>query len=645
MSALRRCTVLLLSFGASTAPAQRPVEPKLPPFITLLARSESTFSEPRISPDGRWILHQNYTLGRANLWLTPTAGGTAIPLTTGAHVDESAAWMPSGNEIVFASDRTKSILALRIDPKSGRPAGSPRRVSLEEAQTLAVSPDGRSVAYSTSPNSHEQRFVRIIPASGGAARTLLTLPPRIGARVLGFSSDGRHLYVTRNDLAADSRSILRVNVADGSPEEIRPSIDANIVAPIHDGDRLLMISRIRRPPRAFITGPSGRDTLASFEIPAEAENGWGNFGFSADGKTLLVVRTDIVAPIKIARLDGTTRVVGAGATYEWPYLWSRDGKRILYSTDSYRYVDASVDGSDRRQMKFAPANVPATFPRVRNAVFSDDWRYMMFVPDSGNRAQQSAMYILDWKTNAAKEVSRHWVSIPALITGGGDYERTNHGEFLYGERAGDSIQLRGAKPTGESRLIHTFSTAETAVARPGVEGRHLAYQVVHGDSATVMWVRDSGATPTPAFTLVGRVQDLTISPDGKWIASTTFHTTGGGTKFDLTFIPAPGTAGEPRVVPLTDGGYNTIWTPDSRGVYYLRADSHWTAMSIWHYPLSATEQPRNMTPNESGVMWGYTMAPDGKAVLYAPEKYRGSRLYRVDVEQAMKASKGAKSGG
>jgi dipeptidyl aminopeptidase/acylaminoacyl peptidase len=68
-------------------------------------------ASPAVSPDGKWVAVTvtAYDLkedkGQSDIWLVPTAGGEARPLTTQDSSDTSAVWSPDGRWIAFESKR------------------------------------------------------------------------------------------------------------------------------------------------------------------------------------------------------------------------------------------------------------------------------------------------------------------------------------------------------------------------------------------------------------------------------------------------------------------------------------------------------------------------------------------------------------
>lgn len=632
-AALLVASARLLSAQTPQTGAQRPL-----PFYTRLGSASHFIQRPAMSHDGRWVLFSTYEVGRSHIWVMPGTGGTPTQLTSGAHTDERPEWFPSGEEFAFISDRTKSIMALRFDRSAGRVVGAPRRITLERASSFAISPDGSSLAYVVADFVKDERPIRMVPTAGGKATTL-THVPNVSNLVMRFSPDGRHLYFSTVDRAANVRTLQRIAVEGGRPEEVHRFAQPGQFVASTTNQQLLLVDLRDQVRRGTVVTQSG-DTTAVFQIPKNV-NGLNVFGVTPDGRGLLVASNDVVAPIRMVRLDGSSRTIGDGRTYEWPFAWSKDGKRVVYTTDSAGYMVVNVDGSAKHVQRLAPANVAITVNKFGRIMFSSDLRYTSFAPDSQNGAETKTFYILDTKTNIAREVTRRMHSQP-IITGGGDWYKTNHGEFPYAERKGDSVEIRGAQPTGETRLIRTFAR-EKLVRNPlAVEGDRVVYQATNGDSAILYSAITTGEAKA-LMAIRGRFLELVISPDAKWIAATLSIVRDGVLKTELAFIPLDPATGRARFMDMGDGGYEAVWTADSRAVFYLKADNNWTRMSVWRFPLRADEQPRQITKNETGNFWSYQLSPDERAVLIPAERLKGSTLYRVDLQQAAAAYREAKA--
>jgi len=109
-------------------------------------------SEPRVSPDGKWIVFTMSVLDldankrRSDLWLVGSDGSGLRQLTRNDASDTSGAWSPDGKSIYFLSTRggSSQIWKLSLDGGEAQPVTS---LPLDVGNFL-VSADGASLALS-----------------------------------------------------------------------------------------------------------------------------------------------------------------------------------------------------------------------------------------------------------------------------------------------------------------------------------------------------------------------------------------------------------------------------------------------------------------------------------------------------------------
>lgn len=120
-------------------------------------------ADPRISPDATQVVYAYTTVNskhdgyETSLWIIPTSGGEARPLTSGPH-DTGARWSPDGRRITF----------VRASEKDGRP---------------------------------QPGQIYLLPMDGGEARQLTDLPKGAGNPV--WSPDGHSIAFSSTTLAKD----------------------------------------------------------------------------------------------------------------------------------------------------------------------------------------------------------------------------------------------------------------------------------------------------------------------------------------------------------------------------------------------------------------------------------------------------------
>ena len=136
-----------------------PVSTTLRPFRPTDVRRQVLLQQAAVSPDGEWVAYSRRTVEddkyRSRLWRMPLRGGRPEQLTFADANDLQPRFSPSGNELVFLSDRSERSQPW-ILPLGG---GEPRLATELQGNAVSASwsPDGRSLLV-IAP-SGQQRFV------------------------------------------------------------------------------------------------------------------------------------------------------------------------------------------------------------------------------------------------------------------------------------------------------------------------------------------------------------------------------------------------------------------------------------------------------------------------------------------------------
>ncbi|HKU75873.1 MAG TPA: protein kinase [Pyrinomonadaceae bacterium] len=179
-----------------------------------LTANKDTNVAPVVTADGRYIVFVRWQGGRKNLWRMDLDGSNPVQLTFGLSEGYPALSPDSRWVIYTALDGVQpTLLRVSID------GGTPIKVTDHVATTSAVSPDGRSIAFtypeSTDPRAAPNR-IAIVPFEGGAPQKTLVLP--LGATVLTaihwWSKDSKSIAYT-----ATSNNVTNIWSAplDGGP--------------------------------------------------------------------------------------------------------------------------------------------------------------------------------------------------------------------------------------------------------------------------------------------------------------------------------------------------------------------------------------------------------------------------------------------
>jgi TolB protein len=167
--------------------------------IQQVTRDSADDFRPSWSPDGREIAFHSWRSGNRDSYVI-SADGSAERLIAGGPAHEfGGIFSPDGSQIAFESDRTGQIEIYVAGSGKGEAGGGVRRLTTGGGSLPRWSPDGKFIAYTitatNTPGVAYEAPLRVIPAEGGAARTI-PVPASFGQMVAieGWSADGKKLY-------------------------------------------------------------------------------------------------------------------------------------------------------------------------------------------------------------------------------------------------------------------------------------------------------------------------------------------------------------------------------------------------------------------------------------------------------------------
>jgi Tol biopolymer transport system component len=627
--------LLLLLLGQAPAVAQEPYQPTLE---RIDAGGATVFATSGPSPDGRWIaFSQMDGEDRASLWIMPAAGGAPVQLLGGGYLDMGPTWSSDGGRIFFVSNRparagdTNSYaMSLPIDTETGRVAGSPRQLTLDHVTPAGVaqSPDGRHIAYGT---RDDQFAIRVIPASGGNARTIHETPDWLFN--VGWSSDGDAVLFSSRPQGRDLRIAYRVPAAGGTAVELfRTEKNIHSISP----DGRLFVTMEPGPgarERTFEVVTVNHDVLARFTTSHHV----GAARLARDGRTLFGTEMQVEAAIRVVPIDGgAPRTVLANDFYNWPIGWTADGSAVVIQGaegDREAMVVARPDG---RIVHSTPLPRDGERPRWFHAT-SDYALYEATIPGTDRQRLVS----IRRGDNSTRVLSENFVrptgGFVILYGRGGNYVYDD-GEFLFLEPGGEGYDIRAARGDGTSRLVRSFPDGFPQRSAIGVHGERVAFVEPAGDAARLMVADGPQGAPRQVGSLQGPRQGvIAFSHDGRYIV-TTDHGTGRDDESRLAIfeVPADGQpAGAPRIIETgAQYWYDPQWLPDNSGLTVIGG---WTGLQthVLHIPLQEGSIPVKVTREDPSPRWGHLLSPDGRYVVYPAEVYRGGALWTADLSPAL----------
>ncbi len=190
---------------------------------TPLTQHVETDAYPVFSPDGKWVAFASRRSGNWDIFAVPVEGGAARQLTFHSGSDIPQGWSPDGKSILFASKRdTPNYTIYALDVATLRST-----VLCEDFAQLNspnYSADGKNVVYG------RYGFHWTRPRyQGSAAQQIWVLDVANKSRKALTSDDSQHLW---SRFLPDGNSVLTVTVGEATPssspmnEDIAPIIDS-----------------------------------------------------------------------------------------------------------------------------------------------------------------------------------------------------------------------------------------------------------------------------------------------------------------------------------------------------------------------------------------------------------------------------------
>jgi Tol biopolymer transport system component len=614
---------LSLELTAQT-PQQADVPTLEPTFTRIFGSDTLEIFWPRMSPVGRWVVFAGYRGGETmNLWIVSADGGEPARLTDGDFLDDGPVWFPSGDRIAFRSNRQGhwAVMSLPIDRETGRPTGPPRPVTLEGSSAyFDVSPDGKWIAYT--PREEGQRVIRIVPSTGGTARTLVAADtPRPT-----WAPDGRHIYY--NVASGSGLALMRIAAAGGVPDTVITA------GRIRLGPSFLLLSADAESSVFDVTTLTG-ESRARFRLPGEMRAG----GPDSNSR-ILATMSGFGAALHILPVDGgPVRRLTEGYEEDKPLAWI-DGDQILFSTQlngKEVLLLAPADGGAMRQVNLPEERLKLLNGRVPAPSLSSDGSHL-FYEVAGDDREFSVLKVFSVEDETIEEIASTHPAGGWGVTGPGGVRHFDGQDFLYVERHADVHELRAWTPERGSRLLRAFD-GEGSPGTMSVYGDRIVFAENSDELASLRIATLGNAASRELLSVRGWLQSAGWSPNGQYVAMVHVDTSLGWESARVAFLRVS-PSGEP-IGDLRYAGerslswWNLRWLPDSRGVVAVG----WDDANVWFYPVDPGESPVCLTADDAKGVWEFVLSPDGQYIVHPSRVPRGSSIWLVD-RKAMRSPLG-----
>jgi eukaryotic-like serine/threonine-protein kinase len=530
-----------------------------------------------------------------------------------------------------------------------------RLTTTGKAQRVAISPDGKYVAYVTGEAGKQSLWVR----QAATRSDIQIVPPAEGYYGgLTFSPDGDYIDYVRSPNAYGSGALYQIPVLGGDSRKVAERVDSP-VAFSPDGKQFAFVRDNPGSETALVvTGAdgTGERQISARKIPDPfADSG---ISWSPDGKSIAIgaysggecyVTTVQVADGSVRRVgskgwhlilrvawlaDSSGFVLGAEDSANGPIqLWELsypDGQPRRITNDLNDYVDLDMTADS--------GALVTVLREVRSNLWLDSPGVASQAKQIGfGVATQEGLFGLVWTAEGriaygslASGRRELWImdadgTHPRQLTSGADLQFFSSpsscpdGTILFASGVYGAANIWSIDADGGNRKQLT-SGGTNGAPSCSPDGKWVVFNASHGGDYTLWRIPIQGGTPQQLTDYASSYPS--VSPDGKWIAFDEYSYRGAN---KIGVIPFAG--GQPVRTFDYDAhssvGYPIIrWTHDGRALTYVLDQQG--VSNIWEQPFEGGP-PKQLTDFTGGQIFNYAWSKDGQQLALA----RGSQTNDV----------------
>lgn len=215
----------------------------------------------RYSPSGEQIVFESDRNGNWDIFLLDKKSGTQTQLTTDTTEDRWPSWHPSEEKILFTSARSGKNRLYEVDLADKEVQKIDMDEALASINFSTYSPDGTSIAFSVeeTPNQHNLYLFDLQAQQSRALSkdTLRTLYP-------GWSPNGKELvFFSRQDTKNEDDEIYRMNIKSGKTQRLTNWPKHNFCPSWSNrGDRIAYVTSMENTrPEIYVMKKNGKKQL------------------------------------------------------------------------------------------------------------------------------------------------------------------------------------------------------------------------------------------------------------------------------------------------------------------------------------------------------------------------------------------------
>jgi len=457
-------------------------------------------TNPRFSPDGKWIAFSSDRYGNSDVFVLPAAGGEARQLTFNSANDTVVGWSRDSKRVVFSSARgrvfggTPNLLEVAIE------GGLEMPLATDWGTNGTYSPDGKKFAFNRHPAVWSRKHYRgsysadlwVMDVAGKTFQKLLDAdgPDDVKPNNLWpMYGNGEIFFVSDRDTVAKAgapevmksvNNIWKIPAAGGRPAKVTNHRSGNLNFPSISADGKTIVYE-----EGFglwkLDTASGRSTEVKIDIATDAKendfevityNGQADsFDLSPSTRRAAISIRGEIFTIATERGD-VSRITNSYRRDTSP-AWSPDGKWIAYESDQSGRDEVWVVAADGKN----PRKLTDADTEKSGIAWAPDSKALAF------SSSDKKLYVADVATGQSRVVASGEAGAPQGT------EFSPDGKWIAYTKADRDLRPQVwivSSAGGEEHLISDEGLFAASSARWTADGKKLIFLggYVQGGSAT-----------------------------------------------------------------------------------------------------------------------------------------------------------------